>query len=197
VYLLVNLFSILLNTRIFAMQTGQRVYTLLLETDFSQCSKGDIVVSPANTAVYRAQKLTCGFSQFSRLFSLSTLLENTAASLSNSDATAGHLPLLEFQRSVPALNCLREPVCFTTFQPAISTWNNTDGAVYSETLLTGRSPILVDYEFQWLHDTAPTVFEKLHDIGSYNTTLRKTLDVDLLFQLHDVSQRQGKKHSTD
>jgi hypothetical protein len=39
------------------------------------------------------------------------------------------------------------------------------------------------------------VFEKLHDIGSRNTTtLRKTLDVDLLFRPHDVLQWQEEKH---
>jgi hypothetical protein len=48
----------------FATQTGQQDYTLLSETDFSQCSKGDIVVCPANTAVYSAHRLTCKFSLF-------------------------------------------------------------------------------------------------------------------------------------
>jgi hypothetical protein len=102
-----------------------------------------------------------------------------------------------FKYQSPALNCFRVPVCLTTFQPAISTWNNTDGATHSETQLTGRSPILVDHEIQWLQYTAPTVFETLHDVGSRNTTtLRKTLDVDLFFQPHDVLQWQERKRST-
>ena len=46
------------------LQTGQRNYILLTEAEFNKCTKGDITVCPANTAVYGARQLTCEHSLF-------------------------------------------------------------------------------------------------------------------------------------
>jgi len=46
------------------IQTSQRDYILFSETDFSKCSKGDIVICPADTTMYSAQRLSCVFSLY-------------------------------------------------------------------------------------------------------------------------------------
>ena len=46
------------------IQTGQRDYILLSESDFDNCSKGDVVVCPVSTAVYSIQSLTCEISLY-------------------------------------------------------------------------------------------------------------------------------------
>ena len=46
------------------IQTSQRDYILFSETDFNKCSKDDIVICPADTTIYSAQRLSCVFSLY-------------------------------------------------------------------------------------------------------------------------------------
>jgi hypothetical protein len=48
----------------FGLNENQRDYLLFTEAQYSRCTKGSIVICPANTAIYHSQTLTCEASLF-------------------------------------------------------------------------------------------------------------------------------------
>jgi len=69
------------------VQTSQRDYILFSETDFSKCSKSDIVICPADTTIYSTQRLSCLFSLYFQTVSHYHLCKRVTTSLPNPYAT--------------------------------------------------------------------------------------------------------------
>jgi hypothetical protein len=65
------------------IQTSQRDYIVLSETGFSKCSKGDIVICPADTTIYSAQRLSSVFSLYFQTVSHYRLCKRVTTSLPN------------------------------------------------------------------------------------------------------------------
>ena len=66
------------------LQNDQHNYILLTESQYNQCSKGDITICPAHNAIFGARQLTCEFSLYFRAV-LSPALQNEVTSSPNSN----------------------------------------------------------------------------------------------------------------
>ena len=108
------------------IQTSQRDYILFSEIDFSKCSKGDIVICPADTTLYGARRLSCVFSLYFQTVSHYYLCKRVTTSLPNPYAatTSFTMDLSFFDTETPdvALPEISKPL--VPLRTAIRCWSN-------------------------------------------------------------------------
>jgi len=200
------------------IQTSQRDYILFSETDFSKCSKGDIVICPADTTVYSAQRLSCVFRLYFQTVSHYHLCKRELL-LHYQTPTLQHHSLRIYHFPTPQLVTLRCPrsadpsshsellsgagliynasTCHISTSdmqtlPELSVTTQTELHTPRNSLPT-KIPIVTDCEIKQLHDITPTELQQLDDVKSRVTTTRQTMDTDTLLHIYYASQIQDHK----
>lgn len=185
---------------------------------FNQCSKGSIVVCPANTVVCSTQRLTCEFNLYFQTVSHYQLCKKKLLLHYQVPALQryGTLWIYHFptQRQVTLL-CpeYKDQTPRTELPSGVGLLHNTsmchdstnDVQIFPELCganqtelnapklyLPDKVPIIADHEIEQLEEIPPTQVQKL-DINSRVATLRQTLDIDSRFHIHHASQIQRNK----
>ena len=199
------------------IQTVQRDYILLSESDFDKCTKGDVLVCPVSRAVYSIQSLTCEISLYFQAASYYRLCKRKLLLHPQIPTLQRHRTLWAYSfptRQQIAISCPgaadRSPCAVSTVGIGLlhkssschlSTNNVQILPELRETTQTelrtpklyvlDKVPIIADHEVQQLEDMALTTeFQKLDSINSRIITHRQTLDLDTLLHVHHSSQVQ-------
>ena len=185
----------------------------------NQCNKGDITICPAHNVIFGARQLTCEFSLYFRaksyhqLCKRKLLLDHQIPTIRRHGAIwIYHFPLQqrvtfycpEFKDSITRTELLSDAgLIYNATSCRIST---IDIQIHSE--LQGITqtelhspkiyipeplPIMADHEVQQLEEISPTILQERDNMSSRASTLRRTLDIDALLQVHHTARIQQNK----
>ena len=200
----------------FGLQNDQRNYVLLTKSEDNQCSKSDITICPAHNVIFGARQITYEFSLYFRpeshhqLCKRKLLLHHQVPTVRRHGALwIYHFPLQqrvtfycpEFKDSYTRTELLSDTgLIYNATTCRISTIDIqilselqgiTQTELHSPKIYVPEPlPIMADHEIQQLKEIAPTILQELDNISSRASTLRRTLDIDALLQVHHTAQIQ-------
>ena len=205
------------------IQTSHRDYILFSERDFSKCNKGDIVICPADTTIYSAQRLICVFSLYFQTVSHYHLCKRELLLHNQTPTLQQHHSLRIYHFPTKQLLTLR---CLGSADPSShSELLSVAGLIYNastyhistsdmQTLpelsgttqtelhtpkiyLPTKVPIVTGYEIKQLNDVTPSELQKVDDVTSRVTTARETVDTDTLLHIYYAPQIQDHKQPSN
>jgi hypothetical protein len=208
-----NFVQYLVDFAYFGLERSQQSYLLLSEADFARCSKGNVVICPADVAVYDIRTYMCESSLFFKTGSTDPscrrklLFHHSAPSLQR----YGKLWVYHFPKQHHlTLRCTKadSQIPHTLSLEGSGLLHNLSGCHISspelqvfpelrgttdtnvdppKIFLPDNISVLNDHERQQLKDVSPPNFQGLDELYTRVTESRHTYELDSFLQAHQAS----------